>query len=102
MDTQEAMACLANPNNRKLSEVGESIDILYKIHGTYDNLAQQLSISRGFLSSRHRIFQLPQGIRWKVDEGQIGISQADQITRLKDEEAQWLLAIYCCRKEATR
>ena len=98
MDTQEAMACLADPNNRKLSEVGESIDVLYKLHGTYDNVAQQLSISRGFLSSRHRIFQLPKGIRWKVDEGQIGISQADQITRLKDEEAQWLLAITAVEK----
>ena len=98
MDTQEAMACLADPNNRKISEVGKSIDVLYKIHGTYDNVAQQLSMSRGFLSSRHRIYQLPKGILWKVDEGQIGISQAEQITRLKDEEAQWLLAITTLEK----
>ena len=98
MDTQEAMACLADPNNRKPSEVGESVGVLYKIHGTYNKIAQQLSISRGFLISRHRIYQLPKGICWKVDEGQIGISQADQITRLKDEEAQWLLAITALEK----
>lgn len=98
MDTQEAMACLADSNNRNISEVGESIDVLYKIHGTYANVAQQLSMSPGFLSSRHHIYQLPKGILWKVDEGQIGISQAEQITRLKDDEDQWLLAITALEK----
>lgn len=100
MDNQAAaIACLADSDNRKPSEIGESIDVLYKIYGTYDKVAQQLSMSRSFLSSRHRIFQLPQGIRWKVDEGQIGIGQAYQIIRLKDEEAQWLLAITAVEKK---
>ena len=42
---------------------------------------------------RHRISQLPVGILWKVDEGYIGIEQAYQITRLKQEEDKWILAI---------
>ena len=42
---------------------------------------------------RHHISQLPVGILWKIDEGHIGIEQAYQITRLKQETDQWVLAI---------
>ena len=45
-----------------------------------------------FLSSRHRIFQLPKGIQWKIDHGQIESEQGYQISRLENEDDQWLLA----------
>ena len=101
MNEQDAITCLASHKNRKPSEIGESVDVLYKIYGTYNKTktAQRLSVSCDFLSSRHRVFQLPKGIRWKVDEGQIGITQARQIAKLKNKEAQWLLAITTVEKK---
>ena len=101
MNEQEAIDCLIVANDRKSSEVGEAVDVLYRLHGTYEKVAQQLelNIPDYVLGRMHRIYRLPKGILWKVDEGQIGITQAALITRLKDEEAQWLLAITVVEKE---
>ena len=101
MDTHEAIACLAEPDNRKPSEIGDAVDLLYRIHGSYKEIAQQLpaKISDKMLGQRHRIYQLPKGILWKVDEGQIGITQAYQITRLPNTDDQWILAITVVEKK---
>ncbi len=101
MDAKEAIACLSDPEGKTPSELGKAVDVLYQKHRTYQKIARQLPLSSGFLSSRHRIFQLPKGIQWKVDQEQIGISQANQITRLKDEDDQWLLAVTVAEKELT-
>ena len=45
------------------------------------------------MSSRHHIFQLPKGIQWKIDQEQIGIGQGYEISRLENEDDQWLLAL---------
>ena len=102
MDVQTAMACLAAPD-RKLSEVGEAVDVLYREYGAYSVITEKVNSgetrrSPAFLSSRHRIFQLPKGIRWKVDEKHISVTQAYQISRLENEEDQWLLAISIVEK----
>ena len=95
MNEQDAIDCLNAHSNKKLSEVAESVDVLYQIHGSYKEISQQypLNISSKILGQRHRLFKLSKGILWKIDEGQIGVSQAHQITRLSDEDDQWLLAI---------
>ncbi len=99
MNEQDALDCLKSSENAKPSEVGAAVDVLYQKYRTYDRISQQTSMPSRVISSRHHIYQLPQGIRWKVDEGQIGITQAIQITKLKDEESQWLLAITVLEKK---
>ena len=93
MDTQTARELLTSQDTKKQSEIGEAIDVLYKELGTYQAIAQQVGRSDKFWGVRHRIFQLPAGIQWKIDEEKIGIEQGYQISRLKNEEDQWLLAV---------
>ena len=93
MNVNTAREILADHVGRKPSEIGEAVDVLYPELGTYKAIAQQVGMSDKFWGTRHRIFQLPAGIQWKLDEGQIGIEQGYQISRLGSEEDQWLLAI---------
>ena len=86
---------------KSLSEIGEAVDTLYRVYGTYKNITQQLNlnVSDKFLGSRHRIFLLPYGIRKRVDSGHISISQAYQISRIKNEDDQWLFAVIIVEKK---
>ena len=93
MDTNIAKELLTAENARKPSEIAEAVDILYQELGTYQAIAQEVGRSDKFWGVRHRIFQLPVGIQWKIDKGQIGIEQGYQISRLKNDEDQWLLAV---------
>ena len=92
MNKDVARQYLTCPQNRKPSEIGEAVDALYAEYGTYDEMAAHFTLSSTTLSYRHRIFKLPEGIRWKVDEGKIKIGSAVEISRLKNEDDQWLLA----------
>lgn len=100
MNEQDAIDCLNSYRDAKPSEAGAAVDVLYRIYGTYEKVAQQLelNIPDYVLGRMHRTSRLPKGILWKVDEGQIGVTQAALITRLKDEEDQWLLAITALEK----
>jgi hypothetical protein len=93
MEEKTAIEYLTVPEGNKPSEIGEAVDILYQKYHSYKAIAQQLNVSPDFLSSRHRIFQLPKGIQWKIDQGQIGITQGHEISRLENEDDQWLLAL---------
>ena len=93
MDTQTARELLTSQDAKKPSEIGEAVDVLYKELGTYQAIADQVGRSESFYNERHRIFQLPAGIQWKIDEGTISLTQGVQISRLKDEADQWLLAV---------
>ena len=93
MDKDTAREYLTDPQNKKLSEIGEAVDVLYEDYSSYEAMARAFQkVGGSTLSTRRRIFQLPKGIRWKVDEGQISITNALQIARLRDENAQWMLA----------
>ncbi len=93
MDKDTAREYLTDPQGKKPSEIGEAVDVLYEDYGSYQEMARAFQkVGGSTLSTRRRIFQLPKGIRWKVDEGQISITNALQIARLGDENAQWLLA----------
>ena len=93
MDVKTAIEYLTSPAKRKASEIGKAVDVLYQEYHTYKAISQQLvGISPNFLSKRHGVFQLPEGIQWKIDEGYIGKEQGYQISRLKEEDDQWLLA----------
>ena len=104
MDENDAVKCLGDHTNKKPSEIGEAVDVLHREFHSYDAIAKQLNTSLsinlrpGFLGSRHRIFKLPKGIRWKIDQGKIGIRQAVSITRLESESDQWLLALAVVEK----
>lgn len=93
MDINTAKEFLTAENSRKPSEIAEAVDVLYQELGTYQAIAQQVGRSKNFYNERHRIFRLPVGIQWKIDEGKISLKQGSQISRLKDEEDQWLLAV---------
>ena len=92
MEEKVAIEYLTTPKGKKPSEIGEAVDVLYQKDPSYRAVAHQSNMSPKCLSSRHRIFQLPKGIGWKVDQEQIGIKQANEIARLKNEDDQWLLA----------
>lgn len=93
MDINTARELLTTKDARKPSEIAEAVDVLYQELGTYQAIAREIGRSDKFWGVRHRIFRLPAGIQWKIDEGRIGIEQGSQISRLKDEEDQWLLAV---------
>ena len=93
MDIETARQVVVPHNQKKLSEVVKAVNILYQEFGTYQSITREIGRSDKFWIVRHRISQLPTGILWQMDEGHIGIEQAYQITRLKREEDQWILAI---------
>lgn len=99
MKVETAEEILSTYDERKPSEIGNAVDILYKELRTYKAIVQQFGRSEGFWSVRHRIYQLPAGIRWKVDGGQISIDQSYQISRLENYEDQWLLAMVIIETE---
>lgn len=92
MNIDTAKKSLRNIAKKRPSVIGKAIDVLYQEYGSYNTIAQQTLVSRKVLSKRHRIFHLPKGIQWKVDEGHIKVGQACYISRLKDENDQRLLA----------
>lgn len=93
MNLKTAKEIIAAHAQNKPSEIAEAVEVLYQEFGTYQAITREIGKSDKFWIMRHRIFQLPSGIRWKIDEGNIGIGQGYQIARLKREEDQWLLAI---------
>ena len=92
MDSDTARAYLTDPQGRKPSEIGEAVDVLLSDYGSYKEMAREFQMGADALSGRRRIYQLPKGIRWKVDEGEITLGKGNQIARLKNEDDQWLLA----------
>ena len=93
MDLRTARDVIDAHDENKPSEIAKAVDILYQEFGTYRSMTREIGRSDKFWIVRHRISQLPVGILWKIDEGDIGLEQAYQITRLKQEEDQWRLAI---------
>ena len=93
MDLKIAKKIIAASNRSKPSELAKAVDVLYQELGTYQSITQEVGRSDKFWIMRHRISRLPVGIRWKMDEGLIGIEQGYQISRLEQEEDQWILAI---------
>ncbi len=100
MDESSAVDCLTNRSEKKPSEIGQAVDVLYQVHGTHAKIVQELQLNVGgdYLRSMRRIFHLPKGIRWKVDKGQIKVPQGYEISRLEDEDDQWMLAITIVEK----
>ena len=92
MDRDTARAYLTNPRGKKPSEIGKAVDVLRSDYRSYKEMARDFPMGEKTLSGRHRIFHLPKGIRWKIDEGEISITKSEQIIRLKDENDQWFLA----------
>lgn len=96
MDADNAIEYLTALDGKKPSEIGAAVDILHRKYGSYTEIIKKLPLDvpdlPHFLRSRHRIFQLPKGIQWKIDQEQIEIGQGYQISRLGNEDDQWLLA----------
>ncbi len=93
MNKDVAREYLQAHEGRMPSEIGEAVDVLLDDYGSYGALAADLDVSPDYLSDRRRIFQLPKGILWKIDREEIGIAQGREITRLEDEDSQWVLAL---------
>ena len=101
MDVQAATAYLAT-SGKKPSEEGAAVDVLYRAYGSYgavsDKVTSEPKRPASYWSIRHRVFLLPVGIRWKVDEKHLNLAQANEITRLEGEDEQWKLAISAIEK----
>lgn len=91
MDSQTARDWLNDAGDRKPSELGEAVDVLYRELGNYEAIAKEVTLSPDRLSDLHKVFLLPDGITWQVDEGKIRLGHVQQISRLQGDE-QWLLA----------
>ena len=92
MDAETAKEIIETYAARKPSEIGNAVDVLYPRFGTYKAISETFGRSDKYWSIRHRLFQLPKGIQWKIDEGQISTEQGIEIAKLKNGEDQWLLA----------
>ena len=103
MNEVSAAECLRNPEGRLPSEVGQAVHVLHGVHGTYRAIIDKLNltVSDNFLGVRHRIFRLPNGVRRRVDEGVLSITQGYQVARLNSEDDQWMLAIVAVEKGLT-
>ncbi|MDP8228562.1 MAG: hypothetical protein P9M15_03820 [Candidatus Electryoneaceae bacterium] len=99
MDIETAKDYIQSSDDRRPSELGEAVVLLYQEYGSYKIISAEIGLSSNRLSQYHRIFKLPEGIRWQVDERKINIAQAMQISRLKDQEDQWLLAFTVVTKK---
>lgn len=99
MDKHQALQLLNDREGKKPSEIGEAVDVLYNEHGSYKQIPRPTGVSLDYLSLYRRIYQLPRGIHWKVDEGIITPGQAYQISRVADDNDQWLLAITIVEKK---
>ena len=92
MEISDAKAVVQNYRQQSLAALGEAISVLKKKYDTYEKIAKQVSPSAKTIGLYYRLSQLPDGIRWKIQEGEIGLSLAEQVCRLKDENDQWVLA----------
>ena len=101
MDIETAKEYLAETGSRKPSEIGEAVDKLYQEYGSYVVIANEVGLATTRLSQFHRVFLLPEGIRWQVDEGKLSLTHAKQISRLESEDDQWLLAFSIVTKKLT-
>lgn len=96
MNENAALDILVSSKDRKrlqFSNLGEAVDFLYEMHGSYTKISKRVQISAERLSSWHRIFQLPKGIQWQVDQGKISAGQAHEMAKLEEENDQWFLAL---------
>ncbi len=105
MDEGEARHIIATHKEQKPSKIGEAVDFFHQQHRSYKVISHMFEevkgVSADLLSSRHRIFQLPEGIRWQIDEGRITTPQGDQVAKLPDADDQWLLAFAIADAELT-
>lgn len=96
MNEDAALDILVSSKDQKrpqLSALGEAVDVLYETHGSYTKISKRARIPPERLRSWHRIFQLPKGIQWQVDRGEIPLRQALEMAKLEEENDQWLLAL---------
>lgn len=91
MDLDKARECLNTQKGKKPSEIGEAVDLLFQEFRSYKKIAEQVELSPERISVFHRIYKLPKGIRWQVDNRKILIGHAMQISRLPEND-QWMLA----------
>lgn len=92
VEIDNAKAMVADYRHQRLDALGEAITVLKQEYRTYNDIAEQVGVSRLTIGLYHRLSKLPHGIRWKVEEGEVPLGLARQVCRLKDEEDQWMLA----------
>ncbi len=94
MDIIAARDILENYKHQPLDKVGEAITVVKQEYGTYEGIAQEVSPSASTIAKYDALSKLPPGIRWKVEQGQLPGTYAEQICRLNDENDQWVLAFF--------
>lgn len=92
MNIEEANRVVAGYSEQPLEVLGEAIALLKRRYGAYERIAQQVGVGAATIAQYHHISELPDGIRWKVEEGQLRLGLARQVCRLEDENDQWMLA----------
>lgn len=94
MDKDMAREFLRNLQGIDPFEIGEAVDVLRPDYASFSDMAQDFqNITENTLRRLHLIFQLPKGIGWMIDRGEISIKMAEQIARLKNYHDQCFLAL---------
>lgn len=101
MTLETAEKVIENLSDYSSSLSGEAIDFFLRNGFNYKRLGEKYGISSDRLRSLHRVFSLPDGLKWKIDSGKIKIGHANQIARLENEDDQWMLGFCIFLKNLT-
>ena len=94
MNTEYAKAIVNSYRKQPFDLLGDAIDCLFTEYGSYMNIARFTEVSAGTISKYHKICKLPHGILWQLQEGNISLGIAEQLTRLDSKDDQWRLAFF--------
>ena len=103
MNEIQAIECIRCHETESPSRLGQAVNVLYEIYKSYSKIDDKLKhssdevltkpVATSFLKARHHIYKLPVGIQWQIDQEKIPIGLGCEISRLDNQNDQWLLAL---------
>ena len=92
MDLDRAKEVLTNLTAHALLERCDAARVAVDHYGSAAAAAKEMSASVDAIRKWSLLSQLPRGILWLIDTGQIRESHGEQLARLSDEQQQFVLA----------
>lgn len=102
MTPDAAEDVLSNHATAPKSKIAQAVSVLLQAHKTYSAIPLPNGLSQRDMRAIHKIAALPPGIQWKVDDGELALTQAAEIAKLPSESDQWLLAIFAIKEKLPR
>ncbi len=94
MDIEQARQIVDDYSNHNIPKLRRAIDCLLGCCDNYRAIARQVEPSASTIRKYHRIGQLPKGVLWQLQKGNLPLGMAHQISRLDSIDDQWFLAFY--------